>query len=96
MTTTEFDNFKLYIYYISSQKAEQLSHDKALGKTGLENDMMNLSLLNAYIDILNHYTLYTEEEDDKNVLSRDEMEEVVTHINKICNTHYNIEFIKTS
>lgn len=94
MTQTEFDNYRIQIYYISSQKAERLAKDHALGKSGLENDEVNLALLNAYIDILNEYTLYTEAEEDRNTLSRDEMQDIVTHINKICNTHYNIDFIK--
>lgn len=94
MTQKEFDNYRLEIYYISSQKAEKLSNDKALGKINIENDLTNLILLNAYIDILNDYTLYYESEEDRNVLSRDEMQDIVTHINKICNTHYNVDFVK--
>lgn len=94
MTQKEFDNYRLEIYYISSQKAEKLSNDKALGKVNVENDLTNLILLNAYIDILNDYTLYYESEEDRNVLSRDEMQDIVTHINKICNTHYNVDFVK--
>jgi len=95
MTQTEFDNYRIQIYYFSSQKAERLAKDYALGKTNLENDEVNLSLLNAYIDILNNYTLYTDSEEDRNTLTRDEMQDIVTHINKICNTHYNIDFVKT-
>jgi len=94
MTQQEFDNYRIQIYYISSQKAERLAKDYALGKSGLENDEVNLALLNAYIDILNEYTLYSESEENRNTLSRDEMQDIVTHINKICNTHYNINFIK--
>lgn len=94
MTQTEFDNYRIQIYYISSQKAERLAKDHALGKSDLEDDEVNLALLNAYIDILNNYTLYEDNEEDRNVLSRDEMQDIVTHINKICNTHYNIDFVK--
>jgi len=94
MTQSEFNNYKLQIYYVSSQKAEQLADDHALGKSNLHNKEVELEILNAMIDVLNTYTLYGESETDRNYLTRDEMQDVVTHINKICNTYYNIDFVK--
>jgi len=95
MTQQEFDNYKLQLYWYSSQKAERLAKDKALGKSGLENKMVELNLLNAFISIINEYTLqdYDEEnEEDENInfFTRAQMEDIITHINKICGTQYNL------
>lgn len=97
MTQSEFDNYKLQIYWYSSQKAERLAKDKALGKTDVAKQLVNLHLLNAYIDILNHYTLQDydeadEEDENINFFTRDEMEDIVLHINSIVGAQYNINF----
>jgi len=96
MTQLEFDNYKLQIQYIVSQKAERLANYLAIGKANLCNDVVNLELLIAYMDIMNTYDLEliaVEDEDTVNFFTRDEMQLVVTHINKICNTYYNVDFI---
>lgn len=96
MTQLEFDNYKLQIQYIVSQKAEALANYLAIGKGNLSNSEVNLSLLVEYMDIINTYDLElisVEDEDTINFFTRDEMQDVVTHINKICATYYNIDFI---
>ena len=95
MTQLEFDNYKVQIQFIISQKAEKIVNYLAIGKTDICNDVANLHLLIAYMDIINSYTLEeesVEDEDTANYFTRDEMQVVVTHINKICNTHYNVDF----
>ncbi len=94
MTQSEFNNYKLQIYWYSSQQAERLAKDKALGKDSTK-DMVNLMLLNAYIDIVNEYVLQDydeadEEDENINFFTRDEMEDIITHINDICGTQYNL------
>ena len=96
MTQLEFDNYKLQIQYIISQKAEKLANDLAIGKTNLSNIIVNLELLIAYMDIMNTYDLElesVEDDDTVNFFTRDEMQDIVTHINKICATYYNVDFI---
>jgi len=96
MTQLEFNNYKLQIQYIISQKAESLCNYLAIGKGNLSNSTTNLELLIAYMDIMNTYDLEletVEDEDTVNFFTRDEMQDIVTHINKICGTHYNIDFI---
>ena len=96
MTLVEFNNYKLQIQYIISEKAEKLCDYLAIGKTDLSNSKVNLELLVAYMDIVNTYDLEAESveaEDTTNFFKRDEMQDIVTRINKICGTHYNIDFI---
>ncbi len=96
MTQLEFDNYKLQIQYITSQKAEALCNYLAIGKGGLDNSIVNLDLLVTYMDIMSSYDLElvsVEDDDTVNFFTRDEMQDVVTHINKICNTYYNVNFI---
>lgn len=97
MTQAEFDNYKLQIQYIASQKGEKLANYLAIGKTGICNDIVNLELLIAYMEILESYDLEAEsvtDENTENFFTRDEMQDIVTHINKICGTHYNVDFTK--
>ncbi len=99
MTQLEFDNYKLQIQYIISNKAEALCNYLAIGKVGLDNDETNSGLLVTYMDIVNTYDLElvaVEDDDTTNFFTRDEMQDIVTHINKICATYYNIDFILDS
>jgi hypothetical protein len=102
MTLVEFNNYKLQIQYIMSKKAAALANYLAIGKQSLDNDIVNLDLLGTYMDITETYDLeaYDSEDPDNedtiNFFTRDEMQSVVTHINKICSTHYNIDFILES
>ncbi len=96
MTQLEFDNYKLQIQSIISKKASKIAEYKAIGKLDLGNDITNLTLLATYMDIMNLYDLElasVEDADTTNMFTRDGMQPVVTHINKICNTHYNVDFI---
>lgn len=96
MTQEEFDNYKLQIQYIISQKGESISNYLAIDKGNLYNDKINLSLLVTYMEIMHTYDLEAEsveDEDTVNFFTRDEMQDIVTHINKICGTHYNVDFI---
>ncbi len=96
MTQLEFDNYKLQIQYIASQQGEKTANYLAIGKTNICNFITNLRLLIAYMEIMESYTLEAiavEDDDTENYFTRDEMQYVVTHINKICNTHYNVDFI---
>ena len=96
MTQVEFDNYRLQIEYIMSQKATKLCNYLAIDKPNLNNDKVNLELLATYIKILLSYTLEYDsvtDDDTVNFFTRDEMQDVVTHVNKICNTHYNVDFI---
>ena len=96
MTQLEFDNYKLQIQYIASQQGEKTANYLAIGKTNVSNFITNLRLLIAYMDIMQSYTLEAIDVTDdltENFFTRDEMQDVVTHINKICNTYYNVDFI---
>jgi hypothetical protein len=96
MTQLEFDNYKLQIQYIISEKTEKIANYLAIGKANICNDMTNLRLLIAYMEIIETYTLEAIAVTDDlttNFFTRDEMQSIVTHINKICNTHYNVDFI---
>jgi hypothetical protein len=96
MTQLEFDNYKLQIQYILSKKAAAQCDFLAIGKEGLNNDQTNLDLLVTYLEIMQTYTLElvsVGDEDTVNFFTRDEMQDIVTHINKICNTYYNVDFI---
>lgn len=97
MTQIEFDNYKLQIQSIMSKKAAKIAEHKAIGKLNLGNDITNLKLLATYMDIMNLYDLEPitiDDDDTVNMFTRDGMQAVVTHINKICNTYYNIDFIE--
>ena len=96
MTQLEFDNYKLQIQSITSKKASALANYLAIGKTHLCNDVTNLELLVEYMDIMNTYDLEIESttsETTVNFFYHDDMQPIVTHINKICGTHYNIDLI---
>lgn len=99
MTQQEYDEYLVELEYISSKKCSKLVDYLAIGKDNLDDPTTNLELLNAYIEILLSYTLEedtVEDEDTTNFFTRDEMQSIVTNVNKICGTHYNIDFIKES
>lgn len=99
MTQLEYNNYIVQLQYISSTKGTQLANYLAIGKDNLNNLTVNLELLNAYIDILLSYTLElesVEDEDTINFFTREEMQSIVTNVNSICGTHYNIDFILDS
>lgn len=89
MIQEEFDNYKLQIQSIMSKKAAKIAEYKAIGKIGLDNDITNLTLLATYMDIMNLYDLGS----STNMFDEDEMQPVVMHINKICNTSYNVDLL---
>ena len=99
MTLNEYNSYIVQLQYISSEKGNQLCNYLAIGKDNLNNLTVNLELLNAYIEILLSYTLEAEsvtDEETANFFTRDEMQSIVTNVNKICGTHYNIDFILDS
>ena len=96
MTQLAYDNYLVELQYISSKKCDKLIDYLAIGKETTNDLTTNLELLNAYIEILLSYTLEAstlEDEDTTNFFTRDEMQSIVTNVNKICGTHYNIDFI---
>jgi hypothetical protein len=96
MTALEFANYKLQIQYIISQKAEAICNYLAIGKGNLSNDKVNLELLITYMDIMNTYDLEsdsTSSDTTVNFFYHEDMQDIVTHINKICGTHYNVDLI---
>jgi hypothetical protein len=96
MTQLEFDNYKLQLQSILSKKGGALSEYLAIGKEHLGNDTVNLELGVTYLEIMSTYDL----EDDSttnattvNFFTHDGMQNIVTHLNKICNTTYNVDLV---
>lgn len=97
MTQTEYDAFRVNVMWYYADICWKMVNKCQIGTKAqnIDNDLYILSMLRGYIDILLEYTLFYENEEDTNFLSRDKMKEIVLKINDILNTNFEITFIKT-
>ena len=96
MTEETFLAYKYTLYDKAVELSGKIIDDSKLGRKSVESDMLKLQALLLYIDIMNDYDLYTEAEEDINMFDRETMLIISDHINDICKTGYNIDFILTT
>ncbi len=88
------DDFLAYKYTIKTKAADMamdVYSNARLGKDTKDNDFIRLKALLIYSKIINEYVLSID--DDQNMFTRDEMSSVTNHINKLCDTNFNINLI---
>ena len=92
MTVEDFLAYKYTLYNYASEASYKLYVDASTGKRTVNNDFVKLKALLIYTQIVNEYQLNESVDDDQNMFPQDEMEIVINHLNKLCETNYNINF----
>lgn len=95
MTKQEFDDYKLAVAWRHVGMTRNLVHKIRLGTPydAIYEDMISLTLLDNYFDILLEYTLPTTlEESQENFLSPENMKNIALKINKLTGLRYNYDF----
>jgi hypothetical protein len=93
MTNQNFRAYKNTLYNFVSEMTIKLYSNATTGKSSVDEDFMRLKLLLIYVKILDHYNLTNDVEDDLNMFTRQEMQAVVNHLNKLTNSNYNIDLV---
>ncbi len=93
MTIDEFIAYQYTIKDKGSDFSEKVYLDAMSGKVTVNNDFIKLKAILVYIRIIEDYWLDNSVEDDNNMFTREEMKLVINHLNKLCNTNFNINLI---
>ena len=91
MTSNDFLAYKYTIKDKVTTMAIQVYENAMLGKDTKDDDFIRLKALLVYTRIISEYVLSVD--DDQNMFTRDEMTPVINHINKLCDTNFNINLV---
>ena len=88
MTQTEINTYLGYIRQEFSNYGERLASMNQQGDKPDFSKEVKFMLLQAYVDITERYLAKWDSTTDDNYFTVAEFEDIMTHINAICNTSY--------
>lgn len=93
MTKDDFLAYKYTLYNYASEMTSKLYSDASTGRSTVDCDFIRLKALLMYIRMINEYELTNDVDDELNMFTRDDMQIVINHINKLSETNYNIDLV---
>jgi len=89
-TQQQITDYLTYIKYAQSVYMDDLNRKERLGHSDLFNDRLRNTILGYYVTIMVDY-FYQSDYSNNNFFTTEEVVEVISRINRICDSNYNIE-----
>jgi len=86
-TPQEINNYLQAVRYAVSNFSAKVANKELLGHTDIFCDRQRIILLTSFLEILESYFSQTDYENN-NFFTKEEITDVMQHINRICKTDY--------